>query len=194
MRTTKVSLVKRRGRGVVEREGEGRQQGTGPHHTSRKEKNERRSVWAATGKTICPSSYFNTLRSSVGFRACWQQAGAVCFALLTFWWNSGEFRPGNHQFLPLNGTQVTTNGREKGQHVIIFHCQVEICIAVSCRFSLVLLSFLPPVRALCWSGACLTSFETALGAAQAGDSGVVKCIRTPPKQVDKPPVALVARH
>ena len=27
-------------------------------------------------------------------------------------------------------------GREKGQHVIIFHCQVGICIAVSCRFSL----------------------------------------------------------
>ena len=38
-------------------------------------------------------------------------------------------------------------GRAKGQHVIIFHCQVEICIAVSCRFSLLLLSFLPPVRA-----------------------------------------------
>ena len=48
-------------------------------------------------------------------------------------------------------------GREKGQHVIIFHCQVEICIAVSCRFSLLLLSFLPPVRALCCAGACLTA-------------------------------------
>ena len=36
--------------------------------------------------------------------------------------------------------------REKGQHVMIFHSKVEICIAVSCRFSLLLLSFLPPVR------------------------------------------------
>ena len=53
--------------------------------------------------------------------------------------NSDELRP-------LNGTQLTTNGREKGQHVIIFHSKVEICIAVSCRFPLLLLSFLPPVR------------------------------------------------
>ena len=53
--------------------------------------------------------------------------------------NSDELRP-------LNGTQLTTNGREKGQHVIIFHSKVEICIAVSCRFSLLLLSFLPHVR------------------------------------------------
>ena len=36
--------------------------------------------------------------------------------------------------------------REKGQHVMIFHRKVEIRIAVSCRFSLLLLSFLPPVR------------------------------------------------
>ena len=53
-------------------------------------------------------------------------------------------------------------GREKGQHVIIFHCQVEICIAVSCRFSLLLLSFLPPVRALCCAGACLTAASNEL--------------------------------
>ena len=76
---------------------------------------------------------------------------------LLFW--GVEFRgipPREPPVLPLNGTQVTTNGRQKGQHVIIFHCQVEICIAVSCRFTLVLLSFLPPVRALCCAGACLT--------------------------------------
>ena len=41
------------------------------------------------------------LWSRVGFRACWQQAGAICSTLLTFWKNSGEFRPGNHQSLEL---------------------------------------------------------------------------------------------
>ena len=38
------------------------------------------------------------------------------------------------------------------------------------------------------------SFETVLGASQEGDSGVVNCIRTPPPNRDKPPVALAARH
>ena len=37
------------------------------------------------------------------------------------------------------------------------------------------------------------SFETALGASQEGDSGVVNCI-TPPQNRDKPPIALAARH
>ena len=55
-------------------------------------------------------------------------------------------------------------GREKGQHAIIFHCQVEICIAVSCRFSLLLLSFLPPVRALCCAGTCLTPPSSVVAA------------------------------
>ena len=37
------------------------------------------------------------------------------------------------------------------------------------------------------------SFETALGASQEGDSGVVNCMRTPQNR-DKPPIALAARH
>ena len=37
------------------------------------------------------------------------------------------------------------------------------------------------------------SFETALGASQEDDSGVVNCMRTPPNR-DKPPIALAARH
>ena len=57
----------------------------------------------------------------------------MCFTLLTFWWNSGEFRPGNHQSLELESQQI---GREKGPHVIMFHCQVGIYIVVSCRFSI----------------------------------------------------------
>ena len=71
--------------------------------------------------------------SRVGFRARWQQAGAICSTLLAFWTNSGEFRPGNHQSLELESQQI---GREKGPHAIMFHCQAGICIAVSCRFSL----------------------------------------------------------
>ena len=50
--------------------------------------------------------------------------------------------------IPLSPTELKSQQkvREKGQHVMIFHSKVEICIAVSCRFSLLLLSFLPPVR------------------------------------------------
>ena len=36
-------------------------------------------------------------------------------------------------------------------------------------------------RKTIWWARAVSSFETALGAAQAGDSGVVNCIRTPPK-------------
>ena len=36
------------------------------------------------------------------------------------------------------------------------------------------------------------SFETALGASQEDDSGVVNCMRPPPNR-DKPPIALAAR-
>ena len=50
--------------------------------------------------------------------------------------------------IPLSPTELKSQQkvREKGQHVMIFHSKVEICIAVSCRFSLLLLSFLSPVR------------------------------------------------
>ena len=56
MRTTKVGLVKRQGRGVVGRRERGRGQATGNRTPpKRKKTSERRSVCAATRKTICPS-------------------------------------------------------------------------------------------------------------------------------------------
>ena len=57
-----------------------------------------------------------TFVEQVGFRARWQQAGAICSTLLTFWKNSGAFRPGNHQSLELESQQI---GREKGPHVTV---------------------------------------------------------------------------
>ena len=67
--------------------------------------------------------------SRVGFRARWQQAGAICSTLLTFWKNSGEFRPGNHQSLELESQQL--GGRKA--HTSLSSADMH---TVSCRFSL----------------------------------------------------------
>ena len=72
---------------------------------------------------------------------------------LRFWWNSGEFRPGNHQFLPLNGTQVTANWageRPTPTNTPSYSTTVKwgYALPFPAVSLFVLLSFLPPVRAL----------------------------------------------
>ena len=72
--------------------------------------------WAETKRRLGNHGRNAKLWSRVGFRARWQQAGAICSTLLTFWKNSGEFRPGNHQSLELESQQI---GREKGPHATV---------------------------------------------------------------------------
>ena len=84
------------------------------------------------------------LWSRVGFRARWQQAGAICY-MLHFAYFLEEFRGIPPREPPISGTRVTTNwaGERPTRH-----CQVRICTRFPVVSLFVLLSFLLPVRAL----------------------------------------------
>ena len=135
------------GWGVVRREGEGRQQGTGPPPHQQERKNERRSVWAATRKTICPSSS-NVIPCEAGYFRAGRLAGrAKCSTLLKVLVGiPGNSAPGTTSFsfevTPVTNER-TTKRREKGQ---LRHATPPIwrgCTAVSLPFPLV------PFRFLC---------------------------------------------
>ena len=168
MRTTKVSLVKRRGRGVVEREGEGRQQGTGPHHTSREETKTRGGRFGRRpGKRFAQVATLTPCETGLVLGPAGAAGRRYMLHFADF---LVEFRGIPPREPPISGTRVTTNWageRPTRHHVPLpcgdIHCRFLPFLSLCCRASCLLCG-------RCCAGVCLTRRAQRLHRARVLDN------------------------